>query len=299
MNGPKEIKIIMRNLKIIYILFLFHSSMVWAGGATSGGGHDVGLQVKRVVSILSAAIQNIPSSAYPIGMKDKMLLASQKARVAVVPGPLPAVVEKTHRLQIGAAFSTFDGKETYLIEVDYNKWPLIEDPTVEEGILYHEIAVMAGLETTSDYTYTDRFLKDRKKLWEKIFSEKFYCVVSLVQHSNASHPKLLGSVLLFDSDPTSIRLNWSALTHLQKRSDGKNTSLVLQWVFGANGYLRTRLIQAETELGPGDFKIFWDAKEILPQALIHSPYDAIEPHAQNSVRQMNGYQLMSSCSKEK
>lgn len=288
----------MRSAMILNIYFLLSSTITWAGGATSGGGHDLGLSIKRIVSNLAMVIESTPEANFPLGKKQEMLRAIQKVRVAVVQGPLPAPVKKTHRLQIGAAFSTFDGVDQYLIEIDTEKWPKIEDPIIEEGVLYHEIAVMAGLEDTSDYTYTDLFLKHREPMWRAILSQKFLCVVSLIQQPDETTPVLLGSQLIYSGDPTSVTSNWQILKHgVELGSDKRQSSIALQWVSNANGYLRIRIVRASTQIGPGDFKIMWDAEELIPQMLIHSPYDALQVHSQSYIRLQNGYQVTSSCLK--
>ncbi|MDG0817980.1 hypothetical protein [Bdellovibrio svalbardensis] len=267
------------------------------GGATSGGGDDIGLEVQRALSLVVQAIQ-IDSELYPSKVKQALLTKAQSVKILITEEALPAGVGKLS--QYGAAFSVFDGRQAVIL-IQRQRWVAIDNPTIKDSLIHHELAVLAGLETTGDYQYTNLFATQRAKFWERLQSQSFVCTFSLYKKTNDRNSvsrKLMGSAGVFIGDP-GVSSNFEVIQDLEPHVDGKsNRAIIVRYVLAGSGYLRAQISEADvTRYKNSSWKTFSNLSEISVERIYFSPYDSVDTGRGSNLETWGDNFLQVACSK--
>lgn len=289
-------KILARDLSEISKIPLSKKGLMM-GGATSGGGDDIGLEVQRALGLVAQAIQ-IDSELYPSKAKQALLTKAQSVKIIITEEALPASAGQLS--QYGAAFSVFDGRQAVIL-VQRQRWMAIDNPTIKDSLIHHELAVLAGLETTGDYRYTNLFATHRKEFWERLQSQNFVCTFSLYKKANdqrSASGKLMGSAGVFMRD-SGVSANFEVIQDLEPQVDGKsNRAIIVRHVVSNNGYLRAQISEADvTRYKNNNWKIFSNLSEISVERVYFSPYDSVDSGRGSNLETWGDNFLQVACSK--
>lgn len=295
----------MRQLLAFLGTWLFISFALALGGATSGGGNDQGIQVRRTIRHVGEMISKDQSGLYSAEMKAHFARMMSILKIVMVDEKLSAPIGGVS--QDGGAWSSFDGKEA-ITKVSSTRWQAMTNPVEREKLMHHELAVLIGAEKTGDYTLTDQFAVKRIKLWESIISKGFVCSFSLFTQKQYDGRKVVGRHMGSGAVVINVdaRSDFAVIADLEDFNEGKpNRAVILRYVSTSEGYLRGELSEATVErfkekdenfLG-GAFKTFRDLKNNSEQKIYFSPYDFIEPR-EAALQSWNGYFVQVGCTKQ-
>ncbi|HWU43810.1 MAG TPA: hypothetical protein VN132_10240 [Bdellovibrio sp.] len=267
------------------------------GGATSGGGDDIGLEVSRAIHFILQMVSQDQGVVYSTESKKHLLSLEKLIRILVIDAELPATVDGI--TQNGFAYSFNDG-ENVLILIQSNRWKEAQNPADVERTLHHELAVLTGLEKTGDYNVTDKFTQARVAFWQKVLSQNFACTFSLFSKSQTadgsqSIEKFLGAagvVKKMDGQGGFVTLARTG----NKLSNEYYPSVIVRYVISANGYLRAAISEADVlEIG-SDWRTFQNLRNNSKEKVYFTPYDLIEPQGSN-LESWGPYFVQISCSK--
>lgn len=275
----------------------FSDKEVSRGGATSGGGDDTGLEVQSALSLVIQALQS-GTELYPKKIKEALLDKAKNVKIIITDESLPVQAEDVS--QYGAAFSVFDGQESVIL-IQRKRWLAIDSPTIKDSLLHHELAVLAGIESTGSYPYTDLFARYRKKFWEHHQSQKFVCTFSLYRKVNEKGSvggKLLGSAGIFIHD-LGVSSNFEVIHDLTSQVDGKsNRAFIVRYVVSNNGYLRAQILEADvTRYKNSSWKIFSNSSDVSQEKNYFSPYARMSEDRGASIENWGDKFLQVACSK--
>lgn len=279
--------------------------LILMGGATSGGGDDTGIEVQRVLNSVYQMIAN-SSDLYPEEVKQALLKKARTAKIMVTDNELP--VTQGQFAQYGAAFSVYDEQEA-IIQIQRKRWNDIANPLITDSLLHHELAVLAGVEITGDYQYTNKFAISRDKFWQSVLAKQFVCTFNLygrAEPPSYSRPvtrefrigKLLGSAGVtvgFDGS----RSGFDVIQDLSPQVDGQyNKVVMVSYVISSNGYLRAQLSEADvSRYKNNDWKIFSNQTKVSQEKVYLNPYDYIDGARSASIEHWDDKLVQISCSK--
>jgi hypothetical protein len=269
-----------------------------SGGATSGGGDDVGPEVSRSVRFILQMIAQDQGSVYSAEAREHLLSLGKLIRILIVDTELPATINGI--TQNGFAYS-FNDSETVLILIQSDRWKAAQNPVFVERTLHHELAVLAGLEKTGDYTLTDRFAKARMAFWQKVLSQNFACTFSLfskdseLEHQTLSIGKFLGAAGIVKKMDT--QSGFVTLARVgNKSNDDYYPSVIARYVVSAEGYLRAMISEADVLEKGANWRSFQNLRNNSTEKVYFSPYDLIDPQGSN-LESWGQYFVQVSCSK--
>ncbi len=255
------------------------------GGATSGGGHDLGLYAKRIIGIVADAI-NDSQGIYTTEQKQLIKLrSSQVSKVLISDAELPVANSGhgigTSIIQQGTAFSSWSpDTQTGQVSLQKDKFNALVDPIAIEVLFAHELAVMAGLETTGDYHLSDAFGTLRSKFWEKRLASQTICTFTVfdkkLRYGLNVPDKIVGTATTGLTSGQTIGGGLALLYHLKKHSRARaNDSVIIRYVLGNHGYLRAIVSRAPTTLGiKNDVMLAGPiAANLTPEVVYYTPYD--------------------------
>lgn len=274
------------------------------GGASSGGGAELGIFAKKALRTVSEEIDAIPG-VYTDAQKD-LLRARYRAikSIAIVQKDLPAANPDGHTygsggfVQDGTAYSTFDG-ENAQVELNEARFGKLVHPLAIEGLLHHELAVLAKLERTGEYHYTDAFVKYREKFWEKRLAERTLCTVSLFDRepnfgSEGNHPgRLLGSIATRQTQVGSTTGGWGVLRYLgPPANQALSPAIVARYVIGGEGYLRMSFSR-----GKADATAFADLEDLTQEITFYNPYEWLAASRESLLKEFDFGFVQVGCSR--
>ncbi len=309
--------LIAKSIWMTALVVAISSSSAWAekdGGATSGGGDEVGLQVQKVLRFVTSTIKQhreiYDSSPSGLSVQQAILsIAQLSPKIVVVDSTLPAKSEEGNGTQLGAAFSSYDNGSAQ-IQIQRDRWKRISDPVVMEELIHHELAVMAGVEKTGDYRWSDRYTAISKKFWESRKSESILCSVSLFGLAEKPFAearsggysvgikiapgKLVGSHG-FSVDFGIVSSGWGVLTKEQPGAFASDSDgIIFRYVVGGVGYLRG--IFSKARLPKDDF-YFSQVRDLTPEITFYDPYDWVESSKESLLKQYDFGFVLVGCSR--
>lgn len=279
------------------------------GGATSGGGHDLGAYAKRILGVVADAIQE-SQGIYTIEQKQLIQLrSSQVSKVLISDAELP-VANVGHTLgttiiQQGTAFSSWSpDTQTGQVSLQKEKFSAIVDPIAIEVLFAHELAVMAGIETTGDYRLSDAFGAQRAKSWEKRLAHQSICTFTVFNKKlryGANIPgEILGTASTGITSGQTVGGGIALLYDLEKRKHARPAdSIVIRYVLGNHGYLRAVVSRAQTTPGmPGQIQLAGPiTADLTPEVVYYTPYDWEVAIRESRLKEYDFGFLMVSCAR--
>ena len=283
------------------------STIAIDGGATSGGGDELGIEAKQVFREVVTSLDQIPG-LYTQTQKDLMKKRFESIRsVIVVNEELPAPnLDHTFGhvfIQDGTAWSSFDG--TYSdIKLNYDKFSKISDPLTLEGLMHHELAVLADIEKTGDYTYTDQFLANREKFFESQSAQYTQCTVSLFDKNGSVPGNLLGTAATKWINNAETTNGVGLIYYLEKRTKKhpKAEAIVMGYVLGGNGYFRVKFLRSETtepaSTSSDDIAAsIGEGVALTPDIIFYNPYQWAAAAREARLREFDFGFIMVSCAR--
>ena len=254
------------------------------GGATSGGGDEVGIEVSRVISLVNEMVQNEPGQIYSEKMKAAINKMATRPKIFIDDMELPA--RAGDREQNGVAFSVYDGKQA-TIRIQRQRWEALMNPVKKDVIIHHELAVLAGIERTGDYVVSTKFEAKQSLFWEKARSKKFLCSISLfekkpdftelVDEPAMNIGEAVGSVA-FHINFVGAKGGMGVIHQLTPPDKkGESRALFARWVISSSGYLRASLAEATLIYGEWGNVITWKSlTNETPEKVYYTPYESLE-----------------------
>ncbi len=287
-------------LSILLTLVCYPHFCYAEGGATSGGGDEDGIDAQHVLRIVTDFIKADNFSIYSAEERKLLLTKSSLVeKIIMTDEELP--VNTSVGIQKGAGFSRSDENNT-IIKINRKRWLGMRTVVDNEVFIHHELAVLAGIETTGDYRISDKqFRKFRSILWEKLFSKKIICAVSLFNkeidaQSGKFQPKhLVGSAGIVVNSSTDVTSDWR-IVKMHSKDEDKNTAVIFRYVASGNGYLRGVFSDATIVSNPGH-SFFSEIKNESKQRVFYTPYNLLEIDREATLKEWNDYFSMVSCSK--
>ncbi len=276
------------------------------GGATSGGGNELGIFAKRALRTVAENIEQIPN-LYSNDQKEliKKRIKSIKS-ILIVNEELPAPsANPDHHfghvyIQQGTAWSTFDGINSE-IKLNFKRFSALVDPIAIEGLLHHELAVLAGIEKTGDYTYTDQFMLYREKIWESQLAQQAICTISIFEKNGAEPGKLLGTAATARTRLTNTEGAIRNIVDLEIRSSKHKEvkSILMRYVLGGSGYFKATISRADTIVlnSTGEFISIRNLQDLTPEITFYNPYDWMMATREARFREFDFGFMMVSCSR--
>lgn len=272
--------------------------LVHHGGATSGGGHDVGLEVSSALRFIFKMISEDKGAVYSAQSRDQLLNLEKLIRILVVDENLPAQVNGV--TQNSFAYSFNDG-ENVIILIQSDRWKAAQNPVYIERVLHHELAVLVGLEKTGDYRQTDKFVDARAIFWQKVLSQNFACTFSLFskKYEGKDQTSAIGQFLGASGvvKQMDTQSGFVTLAKIGNRLDnGYDPSVIARYVISAEGYLRAIISEADVFERGADFKIFQNLRKNAQEQVYFTPYDLLQPQG-SVLKSWENYFVQVSCSK--
>lgn len=263
------------------------------GGATSGGGHDIGAEASRAFRLIFKMISEDKGEVYSAEERKYLLNLEKLIKILVTDKELPASVGST--TQNSFAFSFNDG-DNVMVLIQSERWKSAESPLKIEKTLHHELAVLAGLEKTGEYSRTDKFMEKRLAFWQKVQSQSFACTFSLFsKEQNGQLGKFIGAsgvVKKMDTHSGFVTLAPIA----SRASDEYVPSVIARFVMSAEGYLRAVISEADVLEKNQDFRTFKNVRSLSKEKVYFTPYDLVDPLGSN-LDTWESYYVQVSCSK--
>jgi len=299
---------------ITVALTVSFSAQASRGNEGSGGGDDTGLQVQKVLRFVTKTIrehQEIYDSS-PSGLSTQqaiLAIAQSSPHIIVVDSPLPAKSGDGSATQLGTAFSSYKNGVAQ-IQIQRDRWSRIIDPVVMEELIHHELAVMAGVESTGDYKLSDRYAAISRKFWDSRKSESTLCSASLFELSEKptvvttsrgltmgkkiAPGKMIGSVG-FSIEMGITASDWGVLTKDQPGLfDSDSDGIIFSYVVSGEGYLRTIFSKARISK---DNSFFSQVRDLTPEVVFYDPYDWLDASRESLVKQYDFGFVLVGCSR--
>ena len=291
-------------LSTLLTLFCYsHFSYAEEGGATSGGGDEDGIDAQHVLRIVTDFIKLDDFSIYSAEQKKLLLTKSSLANIIMVDKEIP--VNTSVGIQESAGFSRSNknkDENVNVIQINRKRWLGMRTIVDNEVFIHHELAVLAGIEKTGDYHISDtQFRKFRSILWEKLFSKKIVCVVSLfskeidTQSGKFQPHHLVGSAGIVVNSSIDVISDWR-IVKMNSKDENKNTAVIFRYVASGNGYLRGVFSDA-TILGNPGHTFFSEIKNESKPRVFFTPYNLLEIDREASLKEWDDYFNIVSCSK--
>ncbi len=271
-----------------------------AGGATSGGGDDVGIEVKQVLGIVTDMIKS-----------DHTLLTKQiKAKLLAKAASIKKIIVVNHNLPVETAVGTQNGeafsrsnRQFSIMKIVRQRWLQDDAPYRQETLIFHELAVMAGIETTGDYHLSIQFQKEREAFWEHMLANGVACTVSLFTQKknpfdNSLEPGeyIISSGFVMNST-TSVRGGFVNIKHLSSNDRLQNKSVIFRYITSGTGYLRGMFSDATIVNAATSDAFFTSVWNNSNEITYFTPYDLIAGSRQPIFRKWSKYFTMVSCAK--
>ena len=283
-------KVVMKTSILLILLTVIYSALpsnraFAEGGATSGGGHDLGVYAKRIFTALVDAIEESKDIYSSDEKKLIKLRSAQIEKILISDSELPTANEDhslgTSFIQNGTAFSEWNPTtEKGLVTFQRKKLDALVDPIAIEILFAHELNIMAGIEVTGDYRKSDAFGKQRAKYWETRKAAKTICTFSILDKKTklggqVTPGKLLGTSVTGLTTGASVGGGLVRVYDTEVRK-GKNPteSIIIQYVLGSEGYLRATVSRAKTVPFADTYILNGEIIESLtPEVAYYNPYD--------------------------
>lgn len=143
-----------RNLSvgIPVIAFLLSVSAV-AGGGSTGGGDDIGLEFKASFEQTLDRIKTQDPMTYSKLMNARLDQIAKTAKIVVVDDALDVSVKDLIQNSV-----VTNNPETGIVMINRARWAALNNPVLKGGMSLHEIASLAKIEQTGVYTYSGHYL---------------------------------------------------------------------------------------------------------------------------------------------
>jgi hypothetical protein len=233
----------------LMFIFLLQFSISFAqqgrlGGATSGGGDEVGIEATQVLNGVVSMIENT-------NQFDKRLVEiSKEVKIFVTDRELPnldqAQVLSSDAFvvsiqQSGVAYSIRDNSGARIF-IQRQRWEKLSDSLFKESLLFHELAVLSGVEATGDYKYTRLFFEKRGAYWESMKSMTTVCTVALFSSIKQTTGNfLIGEFLGANSfkNAAGVSAGMKVLYDIEPHNSGKpGRAVIFNYVLSGHGHLR-------------------------------------------------------------
>lgn len=188
-----------------------------------------------------------------------------------------------------------------MILVQSDRWKATQNPLYVEKTLHHELAVLAGLGKTGDYSVTEKFAKVRMAFWQKVLSQNFACTFSLfsknleTEGQGSSIGKFLGASGIVKKIDT--QTGFVTLARIGTKLDNDYCpSVIARYVVSAEGYLRAMISEADILEKGSNWRTFQNPRNNSTEKVYFTPYDLVEPQGSN-LEFWGPYFVQVSCSK--
>ena len=186
------------------------------------------------------------------------------------------------------------------------------DPLSIDALMMHELNVLAGIEKTGDYTYTDQFLAKREQFWTKQQSGRIFCTISLFAKIKAGEGSLPGELLgTIATKPIIYGFGTGGIGNLEDlevRTKKKSNvlSIVARYAISGEGYFKVVISKAVTELADVADLYYGEKKDVFlettpvdltPEVIYYSPYDWAAANREARIKEYDFGFTFVSCSK--
>lgn|GEM_PF-6700281 len=139
---------------------------------------DILIQIKRSMLLSGAEVYENSSDL------KSWFIAADQTNVRFVDSDLPAEVNEV--VQQGTAYSCENLKTGEMFTfLNRTLWSRLTEPADQEALIHHEIAVLAGLESTGNYAFTQKFVQARKNSYIARYAlDSLVCQLTLFEKSS-------------------------------------------------------------------------------------------------------------------
>ncbi len=258
------------------------------GGATSGGGSDVGVEVKLTIEQIVGLISSSGSELY--GQHSQRIIElAEEVKIYVVDQELE-VQSSEGKIQKSSAFSYSDSdSDGALIFINRQDWISNLDILSQERLIHHELMVLAGLEKTAEYHLTAEFVKMRTQFWHQLRAQGFVCTFTAFSKIEKSGRgltvgKLLGSSAFSVLNANSAQGGFEIVADLSasQKPPLSRHGILFRFVISDEGYLRGQFGLAYFESRESSnsqfpvWKTFADFVPLHTESIFYTPYDLIK-----------------------
>lgn len=237
-----------------------------SGSGSSGGGDERGIGISLTLKQLARRITQMGDAVTTADKRSEIESIASQAEILIVNEDLPAekpvdLNRDQIKVQIGLAYSQWikndQGELVPLIQINAYRLKNEKDEERKNLTLVHELFVLAGLEKTGQYTYTNRYHDQLSTNWKMVAENRSQGVCTITAFQKGLNNPAYGEYVNWASrDQIGDTLGQATLTINHVGASGvagkifiinKKRAVSVSGVMDSAGYFRAEIGEAQSE----------------------------------------------------